>query len=336
MINLAVIGCGYWGPNLVRIFSDSNQSRVKYVCDINAERLKFIKEKFPAVELISDYKTILQDPTVDAVVIATNLTAHEKAAGDCLRAGKHVLIEKPLTNSVKTSQALAKLAAKNKKILMVGHTFLYNPGVVALKKYLDQKEIGKLLYMHAERTNLGPIRKDTNALWDLASHDIAVYLYLINDLPLDVSARGGKYLKENVEDVVFLTMNFPGGIVGHVHVSWLEPCKVRRITLIGDKKMAVFNDINPIDPIRIYDKGVNIEKRYDTFGEFQLILRDGDILSPKIQSSEPLKNECVEFLKCVAGNTAPTSDGKFGVKVVKVLEAAQRSLDRGGKIVKIV
>lgn len=329
-LNIGIIGIGYWGPNLVRVFSEFKESRVAAVSDINQGRLDMIGQKYPGVKRHADYRRILGDPRVDAVVVATNLTAHYRIVKDALAAGKHVLVEKPLTASVKEAEALAALARKKKHVLMVGHTFLFNAGVAKLKEYIESRGIGKLFYMHAVRTNLGPIRKDANALWDLASHDISIFLHLLGRMPVKVSASGGVYLRKGVEDAVFLTMKFPGNVVGNIHASWLEPSKVRTLTLIGDKKMAVFDDINQLEPIRIYDKGVVKEKRYDTFGEFQLILRDGDVHIPKVALSEPLKNECAEFIRAVKAGRAKASGGDFGVKVVKVLCAAQRSLERDG------
>jgi predicted dehydrogenase len=330
LTKIGIIGIGYWGPNLVRVFSEFSESRVVAVSDINQDRLNIIGQKYPEVRRHTNYRDILKDKEIQAVVVATNLSTHFGIVRDALSAGKHVLVEKPLTDSVKNAKALVSLAKKNSRILMVGHTFLFNAGIIRLKEYIKTREIGDLFYMHAVRTNLGPIRKDANALWDLASHDISIFLYLLGKMPVKVSASGGVYLRKGVEDAVFLTMKFPDNVVGNIHVSWLEPCKVRTLTLIGENKMVVFDDINQLEPIRIYDKGVTKEKRYDTFGEFQLILRDGNVLIPKISLSEPLKNECSEFLKAVRGKGKPVSDGEFGVKVVKVLCAAQRSLKRDG------
>ena len=330
MIELGIIGCGYWGPNLVRNFVEIDNCRVKFISDINRDRLDQMAKKYPEIEKYTDYRKALKDKTVRAVVIATNLVRHYKIAKDVLAAGKDLLIEKPITSKVKEAEHLVSLAGKKKRILMTGHTFLFNKGIKAVKSRLKKKELGNLLYMHAVRTNLGPIREDTNSLWDLASHDISIFLYLLDRMPQSVSARGGSYIKKKREDVVFLTLVFPGGIVGNIHVSWLEPCKVRKLTLIGDKKMLVFDDINTIEPIKIYDKGVIKEKKYDTFGEFQLVLRDGEVRIPKVELSEPLKDECQHFINCVRNRNNSISDGKFGLKVVKVLSAAQKSLKRNG------
>lgn len=331
MIRLGIIGLGYWGPNLVRVFSELPGSSVVRVSDLDESRLNAISHKFPTVEKTRDYRDIINDSSIDAVVVTTNLTAHFKIVLDALNAGKHVLVEKPLTDTVERSKKLVNAARKSGKLLMVGHTFLFNAGVLKLKDYIRTREIGGLMYMHATRTNLGPIRKDANALWDLASHDISVFLHLVGEMPTEVTASGGTFLRNGVEDAAFLTLRFPGNIIGNIHVSWLEPCKVRKITLIGDKKMVVFDDIDQLEPIKIYDKGVIKEKRYENFGEFQLILRDGDVLVPKIRLSEPLKNECAEFIEAVKNGSGTLSDGIFGQNVVKVLCAAQKSLKHNGR-----
>ncbi len=336
MKNIAIIGCGYWGPNLVRVFAELKNCCVKSISDINEERMNIIRQKYPSIKKFRDYHDILKDKSIDAVVVATNLSTHYKIAGDVIKCKKHLLIEKPITPSPNEAETLVKLSKKYEKILMVGHTFLYNAGIRKLKEYISNKEIGNLLYLHAMRTNLGPIRKDASALWDLASHDISIFLYLLNTMPTEVSAKGGVYIKKNVEDVVFLTLTFSNGLIGHIHVSWLEPCKIRNLTLIGDKKMVVFDDINQLEPIRIYDKGVVKEKKYDTFGEFQLILRDGDVVIPKIALSEPLKNECSEFIDAIENKKTPVSNAEFGLRVVKVLFAAQKSLENRGKPERII
>jgi len=336
MKNIAIVGCGYWGPNLVRVFTELKNCCVKAISDINEERMNIIYQKYPSIKKFQNYHDILKDKSIDAVVVATNLLTHYKIASDVLKCRKHLLIEKPITPSPNEAETLVNLSQKYKRILMVGHTFLYNAGIRKLKEYISNREIGNLLYLHAIRTNLGPIRKDANALWDLASHDVSIFLYLLDTMPTEVSARGGVYIKKNVEDVVFLTLTFPNGLIGHIHVSWLEPCKIRKLTLIGDKKMVVFDDINQLEPIRIYDKGVVKEKRYDTFGEFQLILRDGDVVIPKIALSEPLKNECSEFIEAIENKKTPLSNGEFGLRVVKVLFAAQKSLKNCGKPERII
>jgi len=335
MTKIGIIGCGYWGPNLVRNFTELTNCEVAAVADLNKDRLSALAARFPRLEGFSDYNKILQNKDIEGVVISTNLSTHFNIAKDALNAGKHILLEKPVTPSVREAEELVELAKKNGLIFMSGHTFLYNKGVTDTKMYVDKGEIGDVLYLHAERTNLGPIRHDTNAMWDLAPHDISIFIHIIGQLPLAVSAHGGSFLKKGREDVVFLTLKFPGGILGNVHVSWLDPCKTRKITVIGNKKMLLFDDLNPLEPIKLFDKGVEYPKDYGSYGEFQHILRDGDILIPKIKLSEPLKNECAAFIESITRKKNPLSDGEFGKKVVKVLCAAQRSLDKDGVLVEV-
>lgn len=330
MIKIGIIGCGYWGPNLVRNFSNIDGCIVTALSDIKKKNMDLCSQKLTGVKKFADFRKMLKGKTVDAVVVATNLAAHYEVAREVLNAGKDMLIEKPLTADAVEAAELVRIAAQKKVILAVGHTFLFNKGIEEIKKYISSRKLGKLLYMHAVRTNLGPIRRDTNALWDLATHDVSIFLYLVGAMPLSVSATGGAFIKKGREDVVFVTLNFPGGVIGNVYASWLEPSKVRRLTIIGDKKMLIFDDIDNIEPLRIYDKSVVKDKKYDDFGEFQLILRDGDVTIPKIRLTEPLKNECQAFIESLKGNNKNISDGLFGLQVVRVLEAAQKSMKNGG------
>ena len=330
MIKIGIIGCGYWGPNLVRNFMDLTSCEVVAISDLNSDRLVSIGARYPQVARYSDYKDILKNPEITGVVISTNLITHYKIAKDALNAGKHIMLEKPVASSIDESTELVELAKKKKLMFMSGHTFMYNQGVIDMKKYVEKGALGNIFYLHSERTNLGPIRNDTNALWDLAPHDISIFIYILGKMPIAVSAHGGSFLKKGREDVVFLTMKFAEGILGSLHVSWLDPCKVRKITVIGDKKMLLFDDLNTLEPIRLFDKGVESPKEYGSYGEFQHILRDGDILVPKIKMSEPLKSECAAFLKCIETGNAPVSDGQFGKDVVRVLSAAQASLQNNG------
>jgi predicted dehydrogenase len=330
MKKIGIIGYGYWGPNLVRNFMELPDCEVYAVSDASPERLNAFHARYPGIKHCSDYREILNNKEIDAVVVSTNLSTHYKISKDVLNAGKHMLLEKPVTTEVAEAEDLIAHAGKNNLIFMSGHTFLYNQAVRDTKNYLDKGEIGKVMYLHAERTNLGPIRNDTNALWDLAPHDISIFLYLLGQMPSGVSAHGGSYLKHGREDVIFLTLRFPDGIIGNIHVSWLAPCKVRKITVIGDKKMVLFDDLNSLEPIKLFDKGVEFPKDYGNYGDFRHILRDGDILIPKIKLTEPLKNECAAFINAVTKKEKPLSDGELGLQVVKVLSAAQRSLKNNG------
>jgi predicted dehydrogenase len=333
VITIGIIGCGHWGPNFVRNFSNIKNCRVKYASDVNAERLSHVQEAFPGLTATPDYHRMLKDEAVDAVVVATPAHTHYRIAKDSLRSGKHVLVEKPITVRIPEAKELIKIAARKKKILMVGHTFKFNPGIRKLKSLLDSGSLGKVYYIYSRRTNLGPIRKDVNAVWDLAPHDISVFNYLLHDTPLSVSAQGNKCLPHNLEDICFITLDFPKRVLGHIHVSWLDPKKVREIVVVGSKKMAIFDDLNARAPIALYDKSVMKERfrqDYASFKEFQMIIRDGKTVSPKVKNEEPLKLECAHFIDCIRNGRVPLTDGREGLQVLKVLIAIRDSLSRGG------
>jgi predicted dehydrogenase len=332
MVKLGIIGLGHWGPNYLRIFSDMEQVTVVACAELDpSKHLKF-SPRYPHVRFTTNSADILNDPDIQAVVIATPTNTHHALALAALSSGKDVLVEKPLTIRSEDSLELTEFAKKHKRILMVGHTFLYNPAVLALREIIRKGELGRLYYFSAVRTNLGPIRQDVNALLDLAPHDISILLYLMEQMPTSISAAGAGYLNARNEDVVFLTLHFPQSVLAQIHVSWLEPVKARRLTVIGDRKMAVFNDIDVMEPIRIFDKGVTVSSRpYSSFQEFQTIIREGDVVIPKIPFSEPLQNECTMFIKALQERKPPLSDGLFGLRVVHVLEAAMESLRSGGQ-----
>lgn len=334
MVKIGIIGCGQWGRNHLRVFHELPNVEVKACSDLVQNNLENIKKTYKTVETTNDYKKILEDKEIDAVVVATPSTTHYTVAKDCLLHDKNVLVEKPIAMSSDECKELIELSKKMEKILMVGHTFEYNWSVIKLNELLTEKKIGDVYYLHSSRTNLGPIRGDVNVLWDLAPHDISIFLYLLKSDPIRVEAVGEDYIQDGVEDVVFLTLHFPNNIIGHVHVSWLAPYKVRTVTVVGTKGMIVFDDVNKDEPVKIFERGVekiNTDKQYSTFGEFQLLVRNGDVTIPKIPFSEPLKNECAHFIECIEKNENPRSDGYSGLRVVKVLEAAQKSLKNSGK-----
>lgn len=336
MIRIGIVGLGHWGPNYLRIFSNSVNAEIAGCADTDDQRLQAMQKTFPRARLVNRSEDLFADPHIQAVVIATPTHTHYALAEKALSAGQHVLVEKPLALLEQEATALVDFARRQKKILMVGHTFLFNPGVQALREIVQKGELGRLHYFNAVRTNLGPIRQDVNALVDLAPHDISILLHVLGTLPVSVSAQGAAFLHKDREDVAFLTLRFPEDILAQIHVSWLEPVKVRTLTAIGDKKMAVFNDIDPTEPIRIYDKGVSLGNRsYRDFQEFQLIIREGDVVIPKIPFSEPLQNQCRVFLEAVEKGVCPVSDGAFGVQVVRVLEAALQSLKSNGRTIAV-
>ncbi|MDD2762945.1 MAG: Gfo/Idh/MocA family oxidoreductase [Opitutaceae bacterium] len=331
---IGVIGFGQWGPNHVRNFRMIEGSDVVRVCDTNAARLALVRRQFRDLDTSADSAAITTATDVDAVVVATPVQTHFELVKQALTAGKDVLCEKPLAATVDECRGLCELAATRGRILMVGHVFLYNPSVQHLKVDLERGELGRIYYMDAVRTNLGPVRRDVGALYDLASHDISIFNHLLGVLPVEVSATAGCYLQEHVEDIGFLTLTYPNGTVCHVHTSWLNPRKVRQLTIVGDHKMAVWDDMNNLEPIRYYDKGVTTD-HYTSFGEFQMILRDGTITIPKVKLFEPLLHQDQEFVKSVRTRRTPAADGTFGLNVVRVLEAARESLRNHSQAVKV-
>ncbi len=336
-LGIAVIGCGYWGINYVRVFDELPDSRMVAVCDLNDERLNRVQQRFRHVKVYRDVSELLGDTEVSAVVVATPLASHYALVRTCLERGRHVLVEKPFVCRVSEGEELIELAERRHVTLMVGHTFLYNPSVRKMKEYMASGECGEIYYLHATRTNLGPIRKDANALWDLMPHDLSIFDYLLDAQPLWVSAVAAKLLRNSREDVGFVALSYPDGILGHIHASWADPHKVREVVLVGSQKRIVFNDLNGPESIRIYEKGISPSTTdVDSFGEYRLLIRDGDIITPKLEVSEPLKNECAHFLECIRSGSRPVSDGRNGLQVVKTLLAIDRSIRQNGAPVEVL
>lgn len=334
-ITIGQIGCGYWGPNVLRNFSSQSDCWVKYVAEINPERQAYVRANFPRSEVVSDVDTLLSDAEVDAVIVATPAASHHALAKQALESGKHVFVEKPLATSTEHADELVNLAATSGKTLMVGHTFLYNAAVRYAKKLLADESLGQLYYIYSQRLNLGQVRSDVNAWWNLAPHDVSIMMFLMNDeLPVSVSATGVSYIQPGIEDVVFATLKWASGVTGHIHVSWLDPGKIRKMTLVGSRKMVVYDDVSD-DKIKVYDKGVDrvpkIGERmdYDQSGDYQLIHRTGDILLPKISFQEPLKTESAHFLECLRSGKQPLTGPQHARDVVAVLEATQTALTSG-------
>jgi predicted dehydrogenase len=329
-VGIAVLGCGYWGINYVRVFSQLPDSRVVVVCDQRADRLQEIARQFPEVQLTTEIGNAIGMDGVDAVVVCTPATTHHSVTYRCLMAGKHSLVEKPITTTVVDAEELTGLAETKGLILMVGHTFLYNPAIWKIKDYIKQGDAGRIYYLYARRTNLGPIRRDVNALWDLAPHDISIFNYLLDSTPAWVSAVGAKVLRNHREDVGFISLGYLSGIVGHIHVSWADAYKVREVVVVGSDKRIVFNDVNVTERVRVFQKGVTpAEPEISNFGE-HFLMRDGDIISPRIEASEPLKNQCSHFLECMTQHQRPLSSGIEGQEVVRVMEAIDRSIACNG------
>ncbi len=325
LIKVGIIGYGYWGPNLTRNFYELPSSQLVAIADLRDDQLKRAGSRYPGVVLTQDYQELFK-MGLDAVVISTPPKTHYKVAKDCLLHDLNVLVEKPLTLNSHDGEELVQIADDRQLTLMVGHTFEYNSAVTAMKQYIDSKELGDLYYIDTARLNLGLFQRDSNVLWDLAPHDISILLYLLSENPISVSAQGMPCVIPGVYDVAYLSLIFPHSLTAYVHVSWLDPCKVRRVTVVGSKKMAVYNDMEAEGKIKIYDKGIDAPDYTNGFGEFEYNYRSGDITMPSVRFVEPLLQECKHFVDCVINHTQPQSSGRSGLRVVKILEAAQRSI----------
>ena len=335
MIRIGVIGCGYWGPNLIRNFSHLKGSQVLMCSDLSEDRLHHMRNLYPQIETTTDYKRVLARKEIDAVVVATPPDTHMKLAVEALRAGKHVFVEKPLALSSAEGTAMVEEAQKAQRVLIVGHTFVYTAAVNKIKEVIASGELGRVMYISTTRVNLGIFQENINVVWDLAPHDVSILNFILDAAPESVATQASSYIRKNVEDVAFLTLRYPNDVLAHVHVSWLNPNKIRSTTVVGSKKMLVYDDISALEKIRIYDKGVTVTPHYDTFGEFNLSYRYGDILVPRLDDAEPLKVACQHFVDCVEKGTAPRSSGLHGLNVVRVLEAAVESIREDGRVISV-
>jgi len=335
MTTVAVVGVGGWGKNLARNYYEIPDCRLKYLCDLDQKKLDRLQVQLPGTLATTSYQTVLRDQEVQAVVIATPAPSHYALCKQALEHGKDVYVEKPFVLDVEHAEELIELAQREECILMVGHLLEYHPVVNRLREMINAGELGEIYYIYTQRVNLGTVRTDENALWNFAPHDISSILYLLGEEPSDVSARGQCYLQPGVEDVVFMTLNFNDRSMAHVHVSWLDPHKMRKIIIVGSKKMAVFDDVEGTEKLRIYDKGAaQGAADYNTFAEY-VTLRFGDVVIPYVKVGEPLRLECLHFLDCIKTRKSAKSDGHDGLRVIKVLDAAQRSLRQNGKPVAI-
>ena len=336
MLNFGVVGCGYWGPNLIRNLSSLPGCSVKLICDLNADRLAHMKELHPEAETTSEFDYLLGRADIDAVAIATPVRLHFEMARKCLEAGKHVLVEKPMACSVQQCQELIELADRQKLTLMVGHTFIYSAPVKKIRQIIGARELGEIQYICSRRLNLGLFQKDINVAWDLAPHDISIILYVLGEYPLYVNCQGKSHIVNGIEDVTNMTLNFANGTFATIQSSWLDPNKVRETIFVGKQRMLVYDDLKSMEKIKIYDKRVELPPHYDTFGEFQYSYYHGDVYSPYLQQVEPLKIQCQHFVNCIKTGAKPESSGLEGLEVVRVLEAASESLKNGGGRVEVV
>jgi len=335
MINIAIIGCGYWGPNLIRNFNSLSECTVKYACDIDEDRLVHMKSLYSHIETTKDFNQVITDPDIDAVAIATPVRFHFEMARKSLKAGKHTFIEKPMASSVSECKELVELAESKDLTIMVGHTFLYSQPIRKIKKIVHSGELGEIQYISARRLNLGLFQKDINVAWDLAPHDISIILYILEDIPVSVNCQGKAHIHPDIEDVTNMTLDFSNGGFATIQSSWLDPNKVREMTFVGSKKMLVYDDTEPNEKIKIYDKRVEAPPHYDTFADFHYSYHYGDMYSPYIKQIEPLKIETETFLNCIKNGNKSESCGHEALKVVQILEAASESIKRGGAKVEI-
>jgi predicted dehydrogenase len=343
MITVGVIGCGYWGPNLIRNFVENEASRLAWVCDTDERRLAEIARRYPSARATTDYRHLLADRALDAVVIVTPVATHHGFAKDALEAGKHVLIEKPFTTSAREAEELIGLAGRSGLTLMVDHTFIYTGAVRKIKEIVAGGDLGDLLYFDSTRINLGLFQDDINVVWDLAPHDLAIMDFLIDRRPTGVTATGRCHIKPGIENIAYVMLRFADEFIAHFHFNWLAPVKIRRTLIAGSRKMIVYDDIEPIEKVRVYDKGVTTtngeggagvdekEAAYRTLVSY----RTGDVWVPKLDGTEALAHVCAEFLTSIAERRAPLADGAAGLRVVRLLEAAQASISRGGQLVKL-
>jgi predicted dehydrogenase len=343
---IGLIGLGYWGPNIARVIDRIEGGELAAICDADPERLTSWARRYPQARPSQRVEELLEDPDIDAVVIATPADTHFEIGLAALDAGKHVLVEKPLARSAEEAERLKVLADARSLVLMPGHVFLYNAAVRKIRDYITSGELGEIYYVYSQRLNLGQVRRDVNALWNFAPHDLSILAWWLGAPPLRVVARGYSYIQPGIDDVVFMTLDYPGGIGANVHISWLDPHKVRLMTVVGSEKMAVYDDTSADARIRLYDKGVTRRivddpgqvttlGRYETFDHFQLLLRAGDVLIPKIDFTEPLQLEIEDFIGAIRDKRPPLSDAQTGIDVVRALEAAQRSMDGSGSPVDV-
>jgi predicted dehydrogenase len=339
MLEIAVFGAGHWGPNLIRCFDGQRRSRVRWIVDPVPQRLEAASLRFPHAKVASDPEPVFADPNVHAVVVATPTVHHEALVRRALESDLHVFVEKPLTSDSRSSRELCELAAQRNRVLLVGHIFLFNPAVEWVHEALGRGDLGRVYYLASNRTNLGPIRADVNAAWDLAAQDIAIFNFWLDALPVGVSAHGHAWINPGLHDAVFATLRYPNDVLANVHVSWLNPSKVRQITLVASKKMLGLDDLHATEPIRLYDKTVTDAQDprafVDTFAGFRSVVHTGNITIPPVRTGEPLVLECAHFLDCIENGTTPRSGGPEGLAVVRVLEAMDRSMADGGREVKL-
>ncbi len=337
MIKVAVIGCGYWGPNLVRNFYKSKDCKIVAVADLDTKRLDYIRKLFPSLETTTDTLRLLHHQDIDAIVVATPVSTHYDLAKEALLADKHVLVSKPLTQTSTEAEQLIALAEKHHRVLMVDHTFIYTGAARKIRELIDQGELGDIYYFDSVRVNLGLFQSDVNVVWDLGPHDFSIMDYVLSAEPISISAVGINaipYSDNGHESVAYVTVRLRTGVIAHLHLSWLSPVKIRQTLISGSRRMIVYDHLDYNHQVKIYDKGVEIcstQDRYQAIVQY----RTGDMYSPKVDQTEPLEIECQQFVDCCLGNVEPISNGHSGLRVVRLLEAAQQSMKRGGEVISL-
>lgn len=335
MVKVAVIGCGYWGPNLIRNFNELDNAEVTMISDLRPERLKTMSGKYPKMQVTVDHNEVLNNPDIDAVALATPVETHYPLASTAIKNGKSVFIEKPLTASVNEAEELIELAERHNQKLMVGHTFVYTGAVRKIKEFIDNRELGNINYFDSVRINLGLFRPTVNVLWDLAPHDVSIMDYLLGSEPEFVSAVGACHSGTGVENIAYITIHYPGNLLAHIHVNWLAPVKLRKVLISGTKKMIVYDDTEPDEKVKVYDKGIMINDDEDKMYSQMVEYRIGDMYAPKLDTSEALRTECGHFVDCIINDKKPITDGEAGLRVVKILQAAQLSMENNNERVDI-
>ncbi len=325
MVKTGIVGLGYWGPNLLRNIYANRRNGGLLICDSNAARLNKMAKHYPDIQSTREYQDLINNDDLNAIVIATDVSSHFPLAKQALQAGKHVFVEKPFASCIEEAEELVDLGKKNGLITMVGHTFMFSPPVIKTKEIIDSGDLGDIHFITSSRVNLGLHQKDVSVIWDLAPHDFSMLFYWLNEEPTEVNAFGHAYVLDEIPDVAFIDLAFPSGSIANVQVSWLSPSKLRRTVIVGSRKMLVYDDTEPLEKIKIFDKGVEVIEP-ESFGEYQLSYRTGDIVSPKLDAGEPLASEMEEFLRCIETGSTPKSSGAEGLAVVRALELADDSL----------
>jgi predicted dehydrogenase len=336
MIGIGIVGYGYWGPNLVRNFSEVKGAQVAAVCDLSPDKLAIAQRRYPTIRATSDFNELLRDPKVDAVVVATPVRTHFKLAMAALKAGKHVLVEKPITETSAEARQLIEEAARRKVVLMVDHTFIYTPAIRKIRELVSANELGNIYYYDSVRVNLGLFQQDVNVIWDLAVHDFSILEYILDRHPIAVSANGASPVASSPESIAYVSLFFDNGTIGHVSVNWLAPVKVRQVLIGGSRKMIVFDEMAPSEKVKVYDKGVTLTDDPQQIYNLRVGYRAGDMWAPQLSTKEALLSECEHFVDCIAHGSKPDTDGAMGMRVVELLEAATKSLKLRGQPVEIV